>query len=200
MNEAWSRNPLEWVFRAGPLRGHPKIIVDAGCWIWQGGKEKKGYGEVYFPQAEFPGMKMCRKLYGSKVPPGWCKARAHQLTYFIRYRRNIKPGLELGHSCMRRACCHWDHVAPVTNLQNYSMKFYPPELPRPTMHEIELRIAKDEPFQAIADDYYMSVWNVRTIAENMNWGRVLHELTISEADDSGLSLSGEEEDDDGLPF
>lgn len=205
VTERWSRNPLEWTFRAGPLKGQPKILVDAGCWIWQGGKEKKGYGEVYFPQAEFPRMRMCRKLFGHKASPGWCKARAHQLTYFIKHG-NIKDGLELGHSCMRRACCHWDHVSPVTLQQNYSMKFYPPEIPRAAMRDIELRIAKDEPFQTLADEYYMSVWNIRTIAEQMDWARTLQRLTLevappSEYDDTGILVGSEEDDyDSDVPF
>lgn len=197
MKERWPKHPLDWVFGGGPLRGQPKIVVDAGCWIWQGGKEKKGYGEVYFPQAEFPKMRMCRRHYGKKVPPGWCKSRAHQLTYFIKHG-NIRAGLELGHTCMRRACCHWDHVTPVTLQENYSMKFYPPQLPSTTMREIERRIARDEPLQSIADDYTMSVWNARTIAEQMDWGRALRELTVSEADDT--ELEGLDEVTDGLPF
>lgn len=178
----WSRNPLEWIFQAGPKKGEPKILVDAGCWIWQGGKEKKGYGEVYFPQAEFPGMKMCRPLRGYKASQGWMKARAHQLTYYIKHGVNIGEGMELGHSCMRRACCHWDHVSPMTMQQNYQMRFYPPKLPRETMHEIQMRIAMDEPLQALADEYFMSVWNIRTIAENMPWHRILQELATVDED------------------
>lgn len=177
----WPQDPLQWKFLAGPKRGEPKILIDSECWIWQGSKEKKGYGEVYFPRSEFPGMRMCRTLRGHKASLGWCKARAYQLTYYIKHG-NIKKGLELGHSCMRRACCHWDHVAPMTIKENYSMKFYPPKLPRDTLREIELRIAMDEPMQRLADEYSMSVWNMRTIAETMNWSRVLQELAISDED------------------
>lgn len=180
VNEPWPDNPLEWIFRAGPRRGQPKIVVDHGCWIWQGALEKKGYGEVYFPGAEFPGMRRCRKLRGKKVPPGWFKCRAHQLTYFIKHGRNAPKGAELSHSCMRRSCCHWDHVTPSTMLQNYQNKFYPPDIPDALRSLIELRIARDEPFAPLADEYGMSVWNIRTMAENMDWDRALERLMMDE--------------------
>lgn len=151
------------------------IVEDEGCWIWQGAREKKGYGEIYFPQSAFPDMKMCRKLLGSKVPAGWRKARVHQLTYFIKYG-NIKPGLELAHSCMRRTCCHWDHVLPATMQENYEQKFYPPKLPPDTMAMIEMRIVLDEPYTSIADDYSISVWNVRTIAESLDREAVMRRI------------------------
>lgn len=182
--EPLSRNPLEWVFRIGPRRGQPKILVDHGCWIWQGAVEKKGYGEVYFHKSDFPGMRRSRKLYGT-APEGWRKARAHQLTYFLKHG-NAPKGMELGHTCLRVRCCHWDHVRPVTQLENYHDKFYPPEIPDDLRALIETRLAHDESPRIIAEELGFSLWTIRTMSENIRWDKMLPKLAeeIAEYDDS----------------
>ena len=179
------------------------IAVDHGCWIWQGRLDYKGYGEVSFPGAAFPGMRRCRKLLGERVPPKWFKCRVHQLTYFMHQGRNAPKGAELGHSCMRRSCCHWDHIKPMTLLQNYQDKFHPPEIPDALRRVIELRIVRDEPFQALADEYGFSVWNIRTMAERINWKGALDRLmeeVNAESSDFDDSLGFVDVKDPELPF
>jgi hypothetical protein len=178
---------LEWTFRKGERKGTPRIVVDHGCWIWQGSTDRKGYGEVYFHRADFPRFLRCRKVWDK---PEYRKARAHQLTYFIK-NGNTPRGKELGHTCLRVSCCNWDHVRPVTFNQNYSDKFFPPKIPRVLLNEIELRLALDEPPRSIADDLGFSTWTLRTMAERVDYRKLLPVL---------MEKAAELNDDDGVPF
>lgn len=201
-NEPWPENPLDWVFRSGPKRGQKKILVDHGCWIWQGTLDKKGYGEATFHISDFPGMRRCRKLRGERVPEGWRKCRVHQLTYFIANGRNAPKGKELGHTCLRVRCCNPEHVRPVTTLENYQDKFHPPEIPDTLRRTIELRLALDESPRRIADEVGMSIWTLRTMAEQIRWPSLLptlmeHAAGMSEYDDS---VPFRDERVDGVPF
>ena len=72
------------------VRLHP-----SGCLVW-GGRMKKGYGTLRVDG---------RDQY------------VHRLTYEARYGP-IPPNLELDHVCNNKACCHPDHLEPVTHAEN----------------------------------------------------------------------------------
>jgi hypothetical protein len=75
-----------------------KILIDEdGCWIFTGVLTSNGYGHIR------EGRKM---------------RIAHVVTYEHKHGP-VPDGLELDHfKCRKRACCHPDHVEPVTHLEN----------------------------------------------------------------------------------
>lgn len=64
----------------------------AGCWIWHGVRNHKGYGN----------------LRGKM---------AHRVSYEI-YKGKIPRGLQLDHLCMVKHCVNPAHLEPVTNQEN----------------------------------------------------------------------------------
>jgi hypothetical protein len=73
------------------------IVDDNGCWIFQGAKDRAGYGRFYM------GLGQTR--------------RTHRLTYEL-WVGPIPEGLELDHLCNTPACCRPSHLEPVTGLEN----------------------------------------------------------------------------------
>ncbi len=74
-----------------------KIVVSSsGCWEWQGGKDKRGYGKV---------SNDGRDVF------------AHRLIWAIE-RGALPVGLEPAHLCRNRSCCNPDHLEWVTHREN----------------------------------------------------------------------------------
>lgn len=70
-----------------------EYVVDSnGCWVWQGGRDVKGYG----------------KLEGR---------RAHRV-YYERYVGPIPAGLQIDHLCRNTGCCNPNHLDAVTSAEN----------------------------------------------------------------------------------
>jgi hypothetical protein len=70
----------------------PPIEDAAGCWIWQGRIDYKGYGR-----------------------------RGDDLAHRLSYQQHVGPipaGLQLDHLCRVRACVNPTHLEPVTNAEN----------------------------------------------------------------------------------
>ncbi len=70
--------------------------VDGDCWIWQRGKNQKGYGRIH--------------REGRK----WL---AH-VWYYVQKHGPVPNGLQLDHLCKRRDCCNPAHLEPVTPSTN----------------------------------------------------------------------------------
>lgn len=66
------------------------------CWIWQGGKDRLGYGLI-------------NRLEHSGVAHIW---------FYKRAKGPIPEGLELDHLCRVRACVNPDHFEAVTHEEN----------------------------------------------------------------------------------
>lgn len=77
-----------------------KILkTDAGCWIWIGSLNNRGYGQV------------------KKSAPGRGCMLAHRAMYEL-YVGTIPQGLELDHLCRNRSCVRPDHLQPVLHQEN----------------------------------------------------------------------------------
>jgi len=81
-----------------------RVAVDVfGCWIWQRGKSKNGYGLIQIGSRA--GGHRRRTLY------------AHRVSYEV-FAGPIPVGLELDHLCRNRACVNPAHLEPVTRSIN----------------------------------------------------------------------------------
>lgn len=80
-------------YRAHILR---RTAVVGGCWLWLGGKNSAGYGQM--------------KHFGKM-------RKVHRIAYEL-WRGPITPGLHLDHLCRNPACANPDHLEPVTPREN----------------------------------------------------------------------------------
>jgi len=75
-----------------------KFIIDqtTNCWLFTGGKDNKGYGNV----------KVNKKVY-----------KAHRF-FYVWLRGQLKSELELHHKCENKACVNPQHLQPITKLNH----------------------------------------------------------------------------------
>lgn len=74
-----------------------KCKVDAnGCWVWQGHKDAKGYGQQKFRGRAY-----------------W----AHRLAYAF-FRRPLVDGLTVEHKCVNPSCCNPWHLELLPDAEN----------------------------------------------------------------------------------
>lgn len=79
--------------------------LPTGCWEWSGGRSWLGYGVVCYQ--------------GKKRP-------VHVFVY-EHFVGPVPEGLELDHLCRNRACGNFEHVEPVTHLENVRRGAGPPQ-------------------------------------------------------------------------
>jgi len=77
-------------------RGLPAYRPVDACWIWQGAKNDRGYGQI--------------RMHGKAI-------YAHRAMYEIHVGP-IAKGLELDHLCREPACVNPAHLEPVTHREN----------------------------------------------------------------------------------
>lgn len=87
-------NPPKFISEAARFWHYVQKTED--CWLWQGGKTYKGYGQF-------------------KV--GLNHIAAHRYSYILKHRA-IPEGKQLDHLCRIRHCVNPDHLEPVTNREN----------------------------------------------------------------------------------
>lgn len=89
------------------IPAHERVLArvakdPAGCWLFEGGLNKFGYGKVSI-----------RKEGGA----GWAVRGAHRVVYEALVGP-VPPGLQLDHLCRQRRCVNPDHLEPVTPREN----------------------------------------------------------------------------------
>jgi hypothetical protein len=72
------------------------VVAPSGCWLWQGAKNRTGYGQLWRD--------------GGLVV-------AHRVSYEL-FIGLVPGGLELDHLCRTPACVNPLHVEPVTHREN----------------------------------------------------------------------------------
>lgn len=97
--------------RKGWVKGEPKrfiighhrrkspieyIIDSKGCWIWQMGTTRGGYGNTW------------RNGKTERAPR----------VYYEKHKGNIPDGLQIDHLCMNKACVNPEHLEAVTSGEN----------------------------------------------------------------------------------
>lgn len=93
-----NRTPVHPVTR---ILSRIEIDPRSECWVWQGGKNQNGYGQLGYTVA----YKKTR--FGV----------AHRVL-FEHLVGPVPDGHELDHLCRNRGCVNPDHLEPVTHLEN----------------------------------------------------------------------------------
>jgi hypothetical protein len=81
-----------------------KIDFSEGCWEWNAGKDKDGYGWFYDGT-----------LRSSDKP--WNK-KAHRVSLTFKLGREISPGMKVCHTCDNPSCVRPSHLYEGTQVQN----------------------------------------------------------------------------------
>ncbi len=82
-----------------PARFMSKVVVNkTGCWEWQAGRDKDGYGKFW---------------WGHKTGP------AHRFAYERVMGVGLWPDVVLDHRCRNRRCVNPRHLEPVSADENY---------------------------------------------------------------------------------
>ena len=98
--------PIYKAIRAGAARDVLDAIAgrcattNAGCWEWQGPRNRAGYGHV---------------------STGRVEGRAHELVHRVAYEyaTGIKPeGMTVHHTCANATCCNPDHLQLASHREN----------------------------------------------------------------------------------
>lgn len=74
------------------------VVTENGCWVFQGAKNKRGYGVVNLG-----------RMVGT--------ALVHRVIW-EHHRGEIPGDLTLDHLCANPACCNPDHLEPVSKSEN----------------------------------------------------------------------------------
>lgn len=77
------------------LWGRVDKKAPGGCWLWTGGTNSNGYGQIRNPK----------------------KCYVHRVVYELAVGP-IPEGVEIDHICRVRLCCNPEHLRPVTHRQN----------------------------------------------------------------------------------
>ena len=135
---------------------------NTGCWLWIGGREGKGYGEM-------------RDGLGRV-------AKAHHIAYRL-YKGEIPPGLMIRHKCDVRCCVNPDHLEVGTAQDNVDdavsrdrhsrgERFHAAKLTEQQVLAIRADPRKGQ-HTAIAKDYGMSPQAIYGILTGRKWKHLL---------------------------
>ena len=78
------------------IRSKSKFDEETGCEIYQGGKNQKGYGRIYYNGKTCSTHRVAYKTSGRKIPLGF----------------------DVHHTCGNRACCRIEHLQAIPHRLN----------------------------------------------------------------------------------
>ena len=137
--------PLRYCLFHNRRKSPVEYIVDAetGCWVWQRGRDSKGYG-------------MTKRAGKATV--------AHRMVY-ERHVGRIPDGLQLDHLCRNRSCVNPAHLEPVTAAVN-CQRGLKTKLTAEQVHEIRLH---SESCEKVAAMYGVSDSTIHAIRSRQTW-------------------------------
>ena len=157
---ASSTMPWLWKRLSYDERFAVNVTKGDGCWLWQGGKDKDGYGLF---NARFEGV---------------AHTRAHRYSY-ARYKGQISSLLFVCHTCDVRACVNPDHLFLGTSAENTDdmmakgrhrtpegEKHYKAIL---TEEQVKVILGDPRTHSRIADDYNVSRTTISSIKARHSW-------------------------------
>lgn len=80
-----------------------------GCWIWEGGKNWRGYGEIWREDRKWATHRASYDHFNGPIPKGL------QIEHGCHTRDGSCSG---GNTCAHRACINPDHLSVVTSITN----------------------------------------------------------------------------------
>lgn len=84
------------------------LVLDCGCWLWIGGTDSTGYGQVCVDNIKRPAHCVFYELLIGPIPNGL------QLDHTCHKPISCKGGI----TCLHRRCVNPDHLEPVTQKEN----------------------------------------------------------------------------------
>jgi hypothetical protein len=75
-----------------------KVLKTEGCWLWQGARDRQGYGIFRFP-------------HGNK--------KAHRVSWSLAYGKDVPVGVLICHHCDNPPCVRPEHLFTGTVRDNY---------------------------------------------------------------------------------
>ena len=127
----------------GPRWTETAAGFDTPCWLWIGGQNGHGYGQV------------------NRDGRLW---QAHRW-YWEQEHGPVPEGLELDHLCRNRACVRPDHLEPVTRTENTRRGAHA----RLTRSQAAAIKASDLTYEQLADRFGVSTSAVWSIKAGKNW-------------------------------
>jgi hypothetical protein len=134
---------------------------ETGCWIWQKGKDKDGYGQFSFKNRNYKAHRVAYRLYVGPIP----------------------KGMQVLHKCDNTSCVNPKHLFLGTNDDNTVDMVQKDrqakgedsaraKLTEDQVREIKKRLAGPETATNIARDYPVSRKAVSLIKIGINWKHI----------------------------
>lgn len=129
-------------------KSHLEYVVDqGGCWIWQRGKSKEGYGLMEGPNGK--------------------RDYAHRI-YYERNHGPIPKALVIDHLCRNRACVNPNHLEAVKPFIN-SHRGLKTKLTRAHVKEIRILVANGRLTEEVAARFGIATGHVLAICRGIRW-------------------------------
>lgn len=87
------------------IMGRIHFEPNSGCWLWEGARDSKGYGNVCVAYGKKPQNNKIRKVYA---------------VLFEHFKGEYPKHMHLDHKCRNPSCCNPEHMEVVTKYENWS--------------------------------------------------------------------------------
>lgn len=135
-----------------------------GCWLWQGSRDRKGYGRLWYR--------------GRAI-------QAHRFGYFTKSGQHLPDSLFGCHKCDNPSCVNPDHIFPGTPSENRFDMHRKGRENLPAQHGSHNHRSKLSPeqvkaireeyarggvfYRQLADKYGVHLENIRKIVKGLSW-------------------------------